>query len=196
MTNLEEMENEGLDKEGGNVAEDATDVTGLQAALEEEKTKALHYLSNWQRTQADLVNYKKRSEQERQEAVKYENSLLVLKLLPVLDDLERALGSASGDGGDGSWSEGIKLIHRKLLGVLEAQGLSKVNALGETFDPAVHQAVMRQEGEENKVLGEVQKGYRFNGRLLRPAMVIVGEKREERIEKKEERRKKPEASSQ
>lgn len=189
MTNQEETENTQnteLNRVEGEVTGSPADVTAQDKALEEEKTKALHYFSNWQRTQADLVNYKKRSEQEKQEAVKYENSLLVLRLLPVLDDLERALGSTPDDPAEAGWAEGIKLIYRKFLGILEAQGLSPVNAVGETFDPALHQAVLRQEGEENKVVGEVQKGYRFNGRLLRPAMVIVGEnKKEERRKKKE-----------
>ncbi len=174
MTNQEETENAGLNREAGDVAHDTADVTAMQKALEEEKTKTLHYLSNWQKAQADLVNYKKRSEQEKQEAVKYENSLLVLNLLPVLDDLERALASAADNADEPGWVDGIKLIHRKLLGILEAQGLSQVNAVGEPFDPAVHQAIMHQEGEENKVLAEVQKGYKMNSRLLRPAMVIVG----------------------
>ncbi len=152
----------------------AGDAESLQKALEEEKNRALHYVSNWQRAQADLVNYKKRAEQEKEEAVKYGNSLLVLNLLSVLDDLERALGAIPDELADLTWVDGIKLIHRKLQTLLEQQGLSPINAVGQAFDPALHEAAMYQEGEENQVVAEVQKGYKFNDRVLRPAMVIVG----------------------
>ncbi len=166
------------------------DAESLRKALEEEKTKTLQYLYNWQRAQADLLNYKKTSEKERQEAVKYGNSHLVMNLLPVLDDLQRAVAALPADSG-AAWTEGIKLIQRKLQTSLEANGLVPVNAVGLPFDPFVHEAISYQEGEENVVLAEVEKGYKFYDRLLRPARVIVGNGIAEQ-EKKEERKKKRE----
>lgn len=149
------------------------DVESLRKALEEEQTKTGQYLYNWQRAQADLLNYKKTSDKDRQEAVKYGNSRLLMNLLPVLDDLLRAVGALPSDAG-AAWTEGIKLIQRKLESTMEANGLVPVNAVGLPFDPFVHEAISYQEGEENMVLAEVEKGYKFYDRLLRPARVIVG----------------------
>ena len=94
--------------------------------------------------------------------------------LPVLDDLERALDNSSNDFDTGAWVEGIRLIYRKLKGVLEDRGLCYVECVGEDFDPSVHEAVMCVEGAEGKVCEEVQKGYKLKDRLLRPSKVTVG----------------------
>jgi len=94
-------------------------------------------------------------------------------LLPVIDDFERALGNAS-EQIDTGWIEGIELIYRKLLTEMESQGLSKIEADGQDFDPNFHQAVLYEEGDEGKVIEELQKGYMLHDRLLRPTMVKVG----------------------
>ena len=150
------------------------DIKSLKNLLNEERDKAEKYLANWQRAQADLANYKKRSEQERKEAAQFGNALLILDLLPALDDLERALSSVPPKLTDLTWVEGIRLIYHKLYANLETHGLSPIEALGETFDPRFHEAVMEGDGEEGKVVEEVQKGYKLHDRVLRPAMVIVG----------------------
>ena len=166
-------EEDGEPVEAEDVA-DSGDVESLKKALQEEREKAERYLANWQRAEADFINYKKRSEQERAETAESANAALVKDLLPVLDDLERALGNVPRDFDDPTWVEGIKLIYRKLKGVLEERGLEEIVAEGEEFDPNIHEAVMCVEGEEGKVCEEIQKGYRFRDRLLRPSMVKVG----------------------
>lgn len=162
---------EGMDSSAEAVLDD---VDSLRQALLEQKAKAEGYLANWQRAQADFINLKRRSEQEKKEVTQFANSVLIQSLLPVLDDLERALVSVSPDLAEHTWADGVWLIYRKLCSILEAQGLSQVKALGEPFDPNLHDALMYVEGEEGKVIEEVQKGYRLYDRVIRPAMVIVG----------------------
>lgn len=146
----------------------------LEEALAEAKQKVEQYLANWQRTQADFVNYKRRSEQEREEIGKFAKSQLILNLLPVLDDIERAFESITPQVARLKWVEGIRLIERKLRSALEAEGLSQIDALGEPFDPNVHEAAMHSKGEEGMVVQELQKGYMLNDRVIRPSMVVVG----------------------
>jgi molecular chaperone GrpE len=154
------------------------DIESLTKALAKEKEKAERYLANWQRAQADLINFKKRSEQEKAEITKFANAMLFMSLLPILDDFERALDNVSIKLAGFTWVDGIRLIHRKLQAVLESQGLSQIEALGKDFDPALHEAVLSEEGEEGKVIEELQKGYKLNERVLRPAMVKVGKGKE------------------
>lgn len=154
------------------------DIESVTRALAEEKEKAEKYLANWQRAEADLINFKKRSEQEKAEITKFANAVLVMSLLPILDDFERALDNVSIKLAGFTWVDGIRLIQRKLQAVLESQGLSQIEALGNDFDPAVHEAVLEEEGEEGKVIEELQKGYKFHERVLRPAMVKVGKGKE------------------
>jgi len=150
------------------------DGESLKKALTEEKTKAAGYLANWQRAQADFINYKRRSEQEKEETAKFANSMLMLSLLPVLDDLERAFAAVPPKLAKLSWIDGIGLIERKLGASLKALGLSQIKALGEPFDPRLHEAIRQDKGEEGMVIDEVQKGYKLHDRVLRPAMVVVG----------------------
>ena len=155
-------------------ADPGSDPDALRKALEEQSSKAETHLANWQRAEADLANYKKRADQERQELSTFANAMLVSGLLPVLDDMERAFDTVDVKLAGLTWVEGLKLIYRKLQLILETQGLSTINTVGETFDPKVHEAVLETEGEEGKVVGELQKGYRFRDRVIRPAMVKVG----------------------
>jgi len=154
------------------------DVETLQQSLAEEKEMAEKYLANWQRSQADFVNYKKRIEQEKREMVEFANSTLILNLLTSIDDLERAFASLPDQVAKSSWIEGIRLIYNKLKKTLEAQGLAEIKAKGEPFDPHLHEAVMCREGEEGIVIEEIQKGYRLKDRVIRPSIVIVGEGKE------------------
>ncbi len=151
------------------------DVESLKKALEEEREKADRYLANWQRAEADLINYKRRSEQDRAELATYANSTLILNILPVVDDLERALESVPSELADEPWVDGVKLIYRKLKAVLEAEGLTVIECEGQDFDPNFHEAVMCVAGEEGKVVEEIQKGYKHCDRVLRPTMVKVGQ---------------------
>lgn len=150
------------------------DIEALKQVLAEERGKSENYLANWQRTQADFTNYKKRTEQEKTEMVEFASSTLILNLLSALDDLDRALASVPAELMESSWTEGIKLIYNKFKATLEAQGLTEIEAKGEPFDPHLHEAVMGQEGEEGIVIEEIQKGYKFRDRVIRPSMVVVG----------------------
>jgi len=150
------------------------DIESLKQALAEEKAKAEGYLANWQRTQADFINYKRRNEQEREEFNKFANTGLVLSLLPVLDDLERALASIPVKSARLPWVDGIRLIERKFRASLETQGLTPIKALGEPFDPNLHEAMRQDKGKEGIVIEELKKGYKFHDRVIRPTMVVVG----------------------
>jgi molecular chaperone GrpE len=166
----------------------AEDVETLEQALSEEKEKAEKYLTNWQRCQADFVNYKQRTEQEKKETIDFANSALVSNLLPIMDDLERAFASIPTELDDSSWTEGIKLIYNKLKVTLEAQGLTEIEAKGEPFDPHLHEAVMQQEGEDGVVIEETQKGYKFKEKVIRPSLVIVGKGKEKEDQSRQLRR--------
>ena len=144
-----------------------------------DKELADQYLANWQRSQADFANFKKRAEQERAEFAKFANGILMSSLLPVIDDFERALDSVAEEGPDAGWLEGINLIYRKLMTELENHGLSQIETQGQDFDPNFHQAVLYEKGDEGKVIEELQKGYMLNDRLLRPTRVKVGKGEED-----------------
>ncbi|HEX2923025.1 MAG TPA: nucleotide exchange factor GrpE [Chloroflexota bacterium] len=152
------------------------DAEGLRSQLEEERSKAERCLTNWQRAEADLANFKRRTEQEKADLIKYANASVIGKILPVLDDFERAIGAIPEDAGSAGWVDGIKLIDRKLRNLLEQEGVTPIEALGQEFDPHVHEAVMREEGEGDLdvVVEEFQKGYKLNDRVIRPTMVKVG----------------------
>ncbi|TAK32715.1 MAG: nucleotide exchange factor GrpE [Chloroflexota bacterium] len=151
------------------------DVAALGVELAEEKARAQQYLANWQRAQADFSNYKKRVEQERTEAVKFANAMLIVTLLPVLDDFERAMASVPTSLAGFTWFEGARLIQRKLQAILQAQGVTEIPTEGQAFDPTIHDAVAHGPGEEGKVVEELQKGYRLHNRVIRPALVRVGQ---------------------
>ncbi len=158
------------------------DIEALRQALAEEKNKAEANLAGWQRAQADFINYKRRSEQEREEIGKFANSILMLNLLPVLDDLERAITSIPAHLAKRNWVDGIRLIERKLWASLETQGLSQIKALGEPFDPNLHEAAMQGKGKEGIVIEELLKGYKLHDRVIRPSRVVVGNGEEEKKE--------------
>lgn len=133
------------------------------------------------RQAAEHENYKKRSEREKAEFFKRANQSMAGDLLPVIDNLERALAAARETGGDQSMIDGLEMIHQELMRVLERHGLEPIEALGQPFDPEYHEAMMQQEDPDqpsNTVIDQVQKGYLFQDRLLRPAMVVVSKRPE------------------
>ena len=176
-----EPEEEQTTKAEPEVAE-AEDIEKLKQSLAEEKAKAEAHLANWQRAQADFINYKRRSEQEKEEISQFANAILMLNLLPILDDLERAFTSIPAHLTRLSWVDGIRLIERKLQASLEAQGLSPIKAEGEPFDPKLHEAAMYSKGKEGIVIEELQKGYKLHDRVIRPTVVVVGNGEEEKKE--------------
>ncbi len=128
------------------------------------------------RLQAEFENTKKRMVREKVEYLKFAHEGLILEFLPVLDNLERAVTSARAEAGSTPLLEGIEMIARLFRSVLEKAGVKPIEALGQPFDPGVHQAVAQVEsshGDANLVVEEIQRGYLMEGRVLRPAMVKV-----------------------
>lgn len=142
--------------------------------LAELREKADTYHQNWQRAAADLINYKRRVEGERAESARLSNAALAINLLPIYDDLDRAVEAIDSTLAGLNWVQGITAIHRKFSHLLDSMGVAPIETDGAMFDPALHEAVGRQPGEDDKVLHVVQKGYRLGDRVLRPVMVIVG----------------------
>jgi len=125
------------------------------------------------RLAADFDNFKKRAARERTEYVALANERLVKDLLPILDDLERAL-DAVGEHNEASVEEGVRLVHRSLAQLLERNGVKQISTEGK-FDPHVHEALLSQpsEAEEGSVIDVVQKGYTIGDRVVRPARVVI-----------------------
>jgi molecular chaperone GrpE len=158
----------------GAETEEVEDTETLKRQLADEREKAQSYMQNWQRAAADYQNFKRRVEEERSETARLANAALIINLLPLLDDLDRALHNVDTHLAGLTWLDGIRLIHRKFQAVLEMAGVEEIPADGQQFDPAVHEAVSQAPGEENKIVAVVQKGYRLGDRVIRPAMVVVG----------------------
>lgn len=162
--------------------EEPQDIDGLRTALQEEREKSQGYLASWQRTAADFQNLKRRVEQERSEVARLANASLVINLLPLMDDLERALHTVDSKLAGLTWIDGVWLIQRKFQAVLENAGCKEIEADGQSFDPNVHEAISEASGEEGKIISVVQKGYKLGDRVIRPAMVIVGKAAEKKQE--------------
>ena len=167
---MEDREREEQPQEAPNSLEE------LQAELEEASRERDQFRSLAQRVQADLVNYRRRIEEEREQLQKGANARLILDLLTVMDDFQRALGQAEAQEDHAAWLEGVELIHRKLHRVLEMEGVTAIEAMGQDFDPWEHEALMYQESpdhREGEVIGVIQEGYKLHGKVLRPAQVAV-----------------------
>jgi molecular chaperone GrpE len=157
--------------EGGEVS----NVAAPGDAEEDVRAERDRYLELAKRTQADFENYRRRAAKEAAAAGTRAKAGLVRELLPVVDNLERALASANGDGESGL-AEGVRLVHADLIGVLERNGIEAQEPTGQRFDPTEHEAVsMRSEdgAEPGIVLDVVEKGYRLNDTIIRPARVVV-----------------------
>lgn len=143
---------------------------------EQDAAKAEEYLEQWRRTAADFANFKRRTEQERAEMGRLFNESLVKALLPALDNFERALASVPEDIKNSGWVEGVSLTEKQLRAALEKEGLSAIEAVGQKFDPNLHEAVAHepsQDHEDDCVIAEFQKGYKLHDRVIRPSMVKV-----------------------
>lgn len=128
------------------------------------------------RKQAEFDNYKKRVERDRARANRQAERTLIVALLPLLDDFERALGAAAEGSGGEAWRAGMELIHRELLEILRKRGVTPIDTAGARFDPNLHEAVAYQTCEgrgDGEVIDELRRGYRFGDELLRAAMVRV-----------------------
>jgi molecular chaperone GrpE len=158
------------------VAADDAAPTDPVAERDAARQQANEYLTLAQRAQADLQNFRRRAEQERTEAFDRGREKVVLEILPVLDDFERALAALPVEQQDAEWTQGIRLIERKLRSSLESLGVERIVAEGEPFDPWNHEAVLeepREDVEPGRVTTVARQGYRLGTRVLRPAQVVV-----------------------
>ena len=148
----------------------------LEQQLAAERAKAAEYLENWQRSHADFANYRRRTESERADMFAFANAALIGKLLPVVDDFDLALANVPEEERASAWVQGVTLIQRKLQTLLESEGVTPIEALGQPFDPKVHEAVAVDEdaAAPHVVVAELRKGYRLRDRVLRPTLVRVG----------------------
>ena len=157
-------------------ADEAPEISTLQEELEEVNRERGQFKEMALRAQADLENYKRRVEEERGENQRFVAARLLLKLLPTLDDLQRALEYTPANAEEETWLEGIRLIERGLVGLLKSEGVTPTEAEGQPFDPWEHEAVFSVDGEDHEpgtVINVVRKGYKHNGKVLRPAQVSV-----------------------
>ena len=145
----------------------------LAERLAEVEKERDEYLNDLQRVAAEFENYRKRVARDQESLVARAHERLVKELLPVLDDLERAL-EAAAEHEEAKLEEGVRLVHRELRGTLDREGLVEIETDGE-FDPHVHEALLSQPSEEDDgaILEVIQKGYRLGDRVLRPARVVV-----------------------
>jgi molecular chaperone GrpE len=144
-------------------------MAGLQADLDRFRDLAL-------RSQADFENYKKRSARERDDAIKYANTSLLERLLPIVDNFELGLAAARDEGEDSPVFSGMSLVFKQLNDFLTENGLQPIDAVGKKFDPNLHEAIAHEPSDdvpEGEVIRQTRRGYRFKDRLLRPTSVVV-----------------------
>ena len=147
----------------------------LQAQLAETESKASEYKDGWARSQAEFQNYKKRIERDNELTYSSMKADIIKKVLPALDDLERALQNRPADD---AWASGIELIARKLQNIMESEGVKRIEAKGAAFDPNFHEAITHEPNddvESEHVIDVVQNGYMLGERVIRPALVRVAQ---------------------
>ncbi|HUT20651.1 MAG TPA: nucleotide exchange factor GrpE [Anaerolineae bacterium] len=170
-------------EEGGEGVEEGLPVEGedqlavLNAALAEAEARAAEYLDGWQRARAEFANYRRRQEQQRQQMQVAAKASVLVQLLPVMDDLKRALEAVPEESEENPWLSGVEQVQRKWQAALERVGLSVLPVeAGDAFDPNVHEALTHEpcaEVEAGKIIQVVQPGYEVDDTVLRPALVRV-----------------------
>lgn len=156
--------------------ETADEISSIVKELEEAREKAGEYLDGWQRARAEFANYKKRVEREQAQVYQAAASHVIKRYLEIADDLERALKNRPEEGEGAVWAEGIDLIYRKFMAFLEAEGVKRMEAEGQQFDPNLHEAISQedsQEHESGQIIEVIKQGYLIGDRVLRPASVRV-----------------------
>lgn len=151
-------------------------VSALLQELEEAKKKEAEYLDGWQRARAELANARKRFQREQEQAYANARADLLGRVLPIVDDFERAFATLPAEAEEEPWLGGVRLIWRKFQTLLQQEGVTAIEAAGQEFDPYLHQAVTHEPSQtvpEGHVIDEMQKGYQMDGRVLRPSIVRV-----------------------
>jgi molecular chaperone GrpE len=153
----------------------------LQAQLEEKTREASEHFDQWLRLRAEFENFKKRMQKEKGDLVKFGNENLLKALLPVLDNLTRAIEHGRNARENSPLLEGVEMTCKEFLNALDRFGVKPVPAVGEVFDPEKHEALSQEESDQeaNQIIAAVQNGYFYHDRLLRPAKVIVSKGRPE-----------------
>jgi molecular chaperone GrpE len=172
---VEVVEASGVDEQPEGYKQAQAEIEALQKQLEEAEAKAAENLDGWQRSQAEFINYKNRVQRDRELDYASMKGDIIKKVLPVLDDMERAL--ANRPEGD-SWANGMELIVRKFQTILENEGVKRIEATGQPFDPNFHEAISSEpndEVESGHVIEVMQNGYMLGERVIRPAMVRVAQ---------------------
>ncbi|HLG21355.1 MAG TPA: nucleotide exchange factor GrpE, partial [Candidatus Manganitrophaceae bacterium] len=158
-------------------------VQSLRAEVEKKDQTAREAYDRYLRTLADFENYKKRAQKEKLEQAQFANEKLIKELLPVVDNLERALSHAKETNDFDKMVEGLELIYKQILSGLGKFGVTPIESLNRPFDPLLHQSIGQVESEEgssaeeDRVVSETQKGYFLNDRVLRPSLVVVSKKK-------------------
>jgi molecular chaperone GrpE len=163
-----------MEVEGRMIKQDACEVV-VEVGEGSSSETPEEYLDHLQRLQAEFTNYRRRTKREKDELSAIAKGELIKRLLPVIDNIRRAADSTYGD--NGRVSEAVVLIHRELEGILKEEGLERIRAKDARFDPTFHEAMMIELAEDehrDRVLEELEAGYLFRGRLLRPSKVKVG----------------------
>ena len=154
----------------------SAEIETLEKQLEEAESKVSEYKDGWMRSQAEFQNYRKRIERDNEMTYASMKGDIIKKVLPVLDDLERALQNRPSNSG--AWVSGIELIQKKLLSILEAEGVQRIEAVGVAFDPNFHEAISHEPivgVQSGHVIAVVQNGYMLGERVIRPALVRVAQ---------------------
>jgi molecular chaperone GrpE len=173
--NYDEQEADSTTATTGQTSHDEDALAQLEAQLAEAQSQAAEYKDGWQRSVAEFQNYRRRMEADKAETYQTAVGSIIKRYLPVLDDMERAMQARPADL---AWAEGVELIFRKLQSILEAEGLKRIEAEGQKFDPNFHEAIAQEpvEGvESGTVIGIVRNGYMLGERVIRPAMVRVAQ---------------------
>ena len=179
------IEDETASSSGLNQAEpkpeaiEADEITLLKQELEKQREETRKNYDQYLRALADADNIRKRMQREKEEYIKFSTLPLIKQLLPVVDDLERAIQSTGSNQDYEILSKGVEMIGRRLQDIIREQEVVAIEAQGQTFDPQYHQALVVEESselEENTVLEELQKGYTMHGRVIRPSLVRVSSK--------------------
>lgn len=147
----------------------------LRGKLKESQKKAEEYLTGWQRTKADLINYRKEQEQKISDYYKFANEGLILEILLVLDNFNIALNHLPKESKKDKWLEGILQIKKQLEDSLTKQGVEEIKTLGEKFNPEFHESIgaVKSNKKGGTIIEEVQRGYKLNGKVIRPSRVKI-----------------------
>jgi molecular chaperone GrpE len=170
------MSDDATDSQEGLALDPAAEIERLRGELERKTREAMLNEERALRTIAEFDNARKRAQREREEYVRFANEAVIRDLLPVLDNLDRALAAGKADPAAAAVTAGVELIQREFLRVLEKHGIAPFASVGQRFDPERHEAIARvptAEHEEMTVVHETTRGYLIHGRVLRPAMVSV-----------------------